>query len=769
MGRFYMIKYIAAELRYNILLFWRSLLTKRTFSKRISRGYILIISIICLFIFSLGALHGFSEGPYEEPENYIPPIKVKAIAAGYYHTLALREDGSVIAWGRNDSMQCEVPYYLKLKNVTSVFAGEKNSVVLTSNKNRQMIWEWPNAEYFTISENGPMVAWGNLGWSWGMWGTYESLSALSQGSDYTLGLLNDGTVKVFGDNYEYPSIDVPKGLQECTAVAAGGKHKAVLLKNGKVKVWGDNRYGQCNVPENLNNCRAIAAGNNHTVALKEDGTLAAWGDNSFGQCRIPGKLRDVTAIVAGGNFSLALKKDGTVVAWGDNSYGQCKVPSGLTGVVSVTAGQRHVVVLKKDGSLSLWGDNSYSQLEFKSASEKKRVDPASVQKVIYRMEEPFVTINDKTEGTDLKRDVAPVSVEGHPFIPLRSLVEIFGGHIVWVSKTKTVFVNINERYMVVDMVRKTIQINGTDQQLTYKPVLIDGRTMIPVDKYLEAAGLNVTWDGSHTITAERSIKKPYPYTEIKIIKDSAYYVVYQTEKSRNIGEVLGINPEEFIINQFGNSESIYNTIKIFDPLEENISSNLEKDIVIKASLVESTSYSPAAKEDFGYPPEAVFVFVKENNKYVLKKKEIVENKKSSLVCELVDIDSDGKKELVMENYRYGMAGSGVGDITILRYDKGNFSPVFSEQLYYARPKGEGYSYDNNYRFVRNEGNTKLLDIEFEIHISYFDYQAYRKALENGIEPDEPKETYTGKFRYTFNGQKYLSGKPVYDYRKIELN
>ena len=31
---------------------------------------------------------------------------VKAIAGGYYHTVALKNDGSVLAWGYNDQGQC---------------------------------------------------------------------------------------------------------------------------------------------------------------------------------------------------------------------------------------------------------------------------------------------------------------------------------------------------------------------------------------------------------------------------------------------------------------------------------------------------------------------------------------------------------------------------------------------------------------------------------------------------------------------------------------
>ncbi len=38
---------------------------------------------------------------------------VVAIEAGAYHSLALKEDGTVVAWGSNDDNQCDVPSGLK--------------------------------------------------------------------------------------------------------------------------------------------------------------------------------------------------------------------------------------------------------------------------------------------------------------------------------------------------------------------------------------------------------------------------------------------------------------------------------------------------------------------------------------------------------------------------------------------------------------------------------------------------------------------------------
>ena len=37
----------------------------------------------------------------------------QTIAAGHEHSLAIKEDGTVVAWGKNDYNQCDVPSGLK--------------------------------------------------------------------------------------------------------------------------------------------------------------------------------------------------------------------------------------------------------------------------------------------------------------------------------------------------------------------------------------------------------------------------------------------------------------------------------------------------------------------------------------------------------------------------------------------------------------------------------------------------------------------------------
>ena len=234
---------------------------------------------------------------------------VTAIACGAVHTMALKSDGTVVAWGDrlgpNNYGQIDVPS--GLSNVTAIAAGTLHSLALM--------------------KNGTVVAWG-------------------------AGIANTQIAPDFGQSI------VPLGLSNVTAIAAGQWHSVALKKDGTVVVWGWNYYGQTNLPVELTNVVAIAANLAHSVALKSDGTVVAWGSNGNGQTDVPVGLSNVIAVAAGFYHTVALKSDGTVVTWGLNYGGVMSVPADLNNAIAISAGGTHTLALKNDGTLVAWGSGA---------------------------------------------------------------------------------------------------------------------------------------------------------------------------------------------------------------------------------------------------------------------------------------------------------------------------------------------------------------------------------------------------------------------------
>jgi alpha-tubulin suppressor-like RCC1 family protein/pimeloyl-ACP methyl ester carboxylesterase len=300
---------------------------------------------------------------------------VTAIAGGYYHSVALKSDGTVVAWGGNDSGQSTAP--AGLSGVTAIAAGGFHSLALKSD-GTVVAWGDNDSGQSTVpaglsgvtaiaggyyhslalKSDGTVVAWGGLttvpvGLS--------GVTAIAAVYDRSLALKSDGTVVAWGiDWYGYGLTTVPVGLSGVTAIEGGYYHNLALKTDGTVVAWGDNGGGQTTVPVGLSAVIAIAAGV-HSLALKSDGTVVAWGSNDGGQSTVPVGLSGVIAIAAGAGHSLALKSDGTVVAWGDNHGGQITVPVGLSGVIAIAAGDSHSLALKSDGTVVAWGGNDSGQ------------------------------------------------------------------------------------------------------------------------------------------------------------------------------------------------------------------------------------------------------------------------------------------------------------------------------------------------------------------------------------------------------------------------
>ncbi|MSN27331.1 MAG: hypothetical protein GJV46_15875 [Geobacter sp.] len=325
-----------------------------------------------------GTMVAWGDNGYGQTTTPTGLTGVVAISTGTCHTVAVKDDGTVVAWGSNDSNQSMVPTVIS--GVNRVAAGAYHTVALKSDGS---VVGWGDNTYnqtlvptglfgvvavaagssHTVAVKGDetVVAWGSN--SSGQATVPTGLSgvvAVAAGAYHTVALKGDGTVVAWGYNGNGET-KVPGSLSGAIAVAAGSYHSVALKSGGTVVAWGDNSYGQITVPSGLSGVVAVAAGWSHTVALKSNGTVVAWGDNSSGQSTVPTGLSGVVAVAAGGGHSVALKSDGTVVTWGYNGYGQATVPMGLSGVIGVAAGWYHTVALKSDGTVVAWGDDNDGQ------------------------------------------------------------------------------------------------------------------------------------------------------------------------------------------------------------------------------------------------------------------------------------------------------------------------------------------------------------------------------------------------------------------------
>jgi alpha-tubulin suppressor-like RCC1 family protein len=298
-----------------------------------------------------GQVVAWGDNTYGQTNVPLCLTNVVAIAGGGYHSLALKADGTVVGWSNFNTHtniergQTNYGYFppnygqaiipANLTNVMAIAAGGYHSVALKT--------------------DGSVVAWGAGTNNTGISPNYgqsivppgcTNVVAIAAGRSHSLALKRDGKVLAWGLNASGQT-NVPAGLSNIVAIGAGWYHSLALRIDGSVVAWGWNDYGQTNTT-GLSNIIVVAGGGEHSLVAKADGSVVAWGDNFESELNVPGGLSNVVAIAAQ-YYSLALKAGGTVVAWGYNNYGQTNVPPGLAHVLAIGAGWHHSLALVGDG------------------------------------------------------------------------------------------------------------------------------------------------------------------------------------------------------------------------------------------------------------------------------------------------------------------------------------------------------------------------------------------------------------------------------------
>ncbi|MFT3693183.1 MAG: hypothetical protein QM831_08580 [Kofleriaceae bacterium] len=225
------------------------------------------------------------------------------VASGDQHVCAVRSDGAVWCWGRNESGELgdnttddsSTPVQVMLASpATAVVAGDAFTCAITSD---------------------------TAVWCWG---------------DNSYGQLGDGTTT----SGKQPVM--VKNLTGVTQIIAGSAHTCAIA-NGGVSCWGANGYGQLGDGTNndskfpvavggLTGVGAIAAGGNTSCAIA-NGKLSCWGDGENGQLanganddhNTPVAITtpaDALNVSLGDDFVSVTLVDGTVWSSGDNNRGR---------------------------------------------------------------------------------------------------------------------------------------------------------------------------------------------------------------------------------------------------------------------------------------------------------------------------------------------------------------------------------------------------------------------------------------------------------------
>jgi hypothetical protein len=172
-----------------------------------------------------------------------PGLTYVEIAAGPSHSLARRSDGMVLAWGDNSYGQCNVPLLPNGLSYVAISAGGWENYFIDNSYYWETYYGYVHPSHsVALRSDGTIVAWGSN--SYGQT-TVPPLAAgtvytdVSAGSDHTAALCSDGNLVTWGNN-TYGQCNVtpaPAGLFY-VGVEAGAGLTTARLSDGSVLSWG---------------------------------------------------------------------------------------------------------------------------------------------------------------------------------------------------------------------------------------------------------------------------------------------------------------------------------------------------------------------------------------------------------------------------------------------------------------------------------------------------------------------------------------------------
>lgn len=116
--------------------------------------------------------------------------------------------------------------------------------------------------------------------------------------------------------------------------------------------------------------------------------------------------------------------------------------------------------------------------------------------VSLQIDNPVMEVNGVETEIDQGRGTMPVVTNGRTLVPIRAIIEAFGGEVGWDGTTGTVILTMDDDTIRLVINSNIAYLNDKAETLDVAPAVINDRTMLPIRFVAEGFNLGVAWDGS---------------------------------------------------------------------------------------------------------------------------------------------------------------------------------------------------------------------------------------------------------------------------------
>ena len=149
------------------------------------------------------------------------------------------------------------------------------------------------------------------------------------------------------------------------------------------------------------------------------------------------------------------------------------------------------------------------------------------------------------DGTELVSDVMPVILNGRTLVPLRALFEYTGADVDWNDEEKSVKIISNGTEILLKINDVKTLVNGNEVLLDVPAKIIDSRTMVPLRFISEQLNMKVGWDPEkYVVSIDTSKIKEISY----ITKDNNDYYVISVDYFSNFNVFALKEPDRIVFD-----------------------------------------------------------------------------------------------------------------------------------------------------------------------------------------------------------------------------
>ena len=246
------------------------------------------------------------------------------VSAGDDHTLGIRANGTAWAWGLGTNGKLGDGTTVSKLSPISVIGGFADWIQVSAGGYHSLglradntLWAWGSNNFgqlgnnTTVNTSSPISVIGYTDWT-----------QISAATNHSLGLRSDGTLWAWGTNFagvlgdgtttaRSSPVSVIGGFTDWTQISASGNFNFAIRANGTLWGWGFNTIGYLGDNTNIskrspvsvvggfNDWVQVSAGGSHGLGLRANGTAWTWGSGANG------RLGDNTTVAKSSPVSIA--------------------------------------------------------------------------------------------------------------------------------------------------------------------------------------------------------------------------------------------------------------------------------------------------------------------------------------------------------------------------------------------------------------------------------------------------------------------------------